>query len=432
MKTCAFYTLGCKVNQYETQSIREDFARAGYNERDFNQSCDVCVINTCTVTEKADKESRRLIRKARRQNPKAKIVVTGCYAELDYDEISAAAGVSFIIKNKDKDKITNIINSKKPAPRLPSAGEYRERGISGFKDRTRAFLKIQDGCNNFCSYCKVPLVRGRSRSRDEKAIMAEAKGLLKKGFKEIVLTGICLGAWGEEYSPKKSIKDLLGKLTAIKGGFRIRLSSIEPKYVDNGLLGAIRSSPKICKHLHIPLQSGDDKILMMMNRPYTFAEYVKIIQNARRKARGIAVTTDILIGFPSESGKNFQNTRKLIAKIRPSRLHIFPYSKREGTAASKLPGEVPKNIAAGRMKVMKAMAEQYSREFRKKFKGRIVNALIEAERDKKTGLLKGYDDKYINVLVSGTLGKKNEKYMSRIIPVRIQKVDKELTFASLI
>ncbi|MFH0840040.1 MAG: tRNA (N(6)-L-threonylcarbamoyladenosine(37)-C(2))-methylthiotransferase MtaB [Candidatus Omnitrophota bacterium] len=432
MKTCAFYTLGCKVNQYETQAIRENFIKAGYKERDFSRSCHVYVINTCTVTEKTDKESRRLMRKAHRQNPRAKIVVTGCYAELDRAEINAIDGVSFIIKNKDKDKIADIVDSKKTARRLRPTAKYPEPGISDFKDRSKAFLKIQDGCNNLCSYCKVPIVRGYSRSRNEEAVIAEAKRLLKKGFKEIVLTGICLGSWGEEYVPEKSIEDLLRKLTAIKGDFRIRLSSIEPKYANNGLLGAIKRSPKICKHLHMPLQSGDDKILKMMNRPYTFREYAKIAQNARRKVPSIAITTDILIGFPSEGSKNFRNTCKLMARIRPSRIHIFPYSRREGTAASKLQGELPKNVVAGRIKVMKALAEQYSYEFRKKFKDKIVKVLVEAERDKKTGFLKGYDDHYINVLISGTLGKKNERYISKVIPVRIQKVDKELTLASLI
>ena len=430
MKTCAFYTLGCKVNQYETEAIRENFVKAGYAEADFNTPCDVYVINTCTVTEKADKESRRLIRKAYNKNPGAKIVVTGCYVELDYDEISALPGASFIIRNKDKDRIVDIIDSKMIPAACPKAKGYHGLAISDFKARSKAFLKIQDGCNNFCSYCKVPLVRGHSKSRTERAIIAECGRLLKNGFREIILTGICLGAWGEEFSPKKHLSHLIKKLTAIKGDFRIRLSSIEPKYVDNRLLEVIKNSPKLCRHLHIPLQSGDDKILKMMNRPYTFREYVKIVQNARHKVPGIAITTDILIGFPSESGKNFRNTSKLVETIKPSRIHIFPYSRREETVAATLTGEVPKDLVAKRMKVMKTLAERYSYEYRKKFIGKRAKVLVESERDRQTRLLKGYDDRYINIIIKGVDPKDEERCISQIVTVRIQKVDKNQTLAT--
>jgi len=432
MKTCAFYTLGCKVNQYETQSIRENFIKAGYREVDFNEPCGVYVINTCTVTEKTDKESRRLIRKAHRQNPLAEIVVTGCYAELDSDEITSTPGVSFIIKNADKDKITDIIASKSAAVGVSGTKEYASGAISDFKDRSKAFLKIQDGCNNFCSYCKVPLVRGYSVSRREDSIIAEAKRLIAKGFREIILTGICLGAWGFGVSRKKDLSALLENITGIKGDFRIRLSSIEPKYVNDKLLAVIKRSLKLCKHLHIPLQSGDDKILKMMNRPYTFAEYTEIITNARRKIPGISVTTDILLGFPGEGDGNFRNTCKLIEKIMPSRIHIFPYSRRKGTVAASLPEEVPKSVVAKRLKVMNALALKASYGYRRHFLGKTTEVLVEAERDKESGLLKGYDDKYISIMLTDSASKEAERYISHLVPVRIQKVDSQKTYGAII
>ena len=429
MKTCAFYTLGCKVNQYETQSIRESFLESGYKEVEFGEPSDVYVINTCTVTEKTDKESRRLIRKAGRQNSKAKIVVTGCYTELDSDEIKSVPGVSFIIKNADKDKIVRIIDSEKLF-RTPSGNKkYSPLEISDFKDRSKAFLKIQDGCSNFCSYCKVPLVRGSSVSRGEGSVIAEAERLVRKGFKEIILTGICLGAWGRELIPKKSLSPLLVKLAGIDGDFRIRLSSIEPKYVDNDLLETIKYFPKLCRHLHVPFQSGDNKILKMMNRPYTFDRYVKIIRNARRRIPAVSVTTDILIGFPGEGDRNFRNTCKLIEAVGPSRIHIFPYSKRNGTVAANLANEVPKDTIAKRLKAMNTLALKASYEYRKKFLGKTTEVLVEAERDRVTGLLKGYDDKYINILINSFGAKAAEKSISSIVKVRIQKVDINSTYA---
>lgn len=432
MKTCAFYTLGCKVNQYETQSIRESFLRSGYKEVEFDSPSDVYVINTCTVTGKTDKESRRLIRKAGRQNPSARIIVTGCYAELDSGEIKSVPGVSFIIKNADKDKIPRIIDSKYTPRTASEDKKYGPLEISDFKDRSKAFLKIQDGCSNFCSYCKVPLVRGSSVSRNEDSVIAEAGRLIAKGFKEMILTGICLGAWGGESHPKKGLAPLLKKLAGIDGDFRIRLSSIEPKYVNDGLLEIIKRSPKLCKHLHVPFQSGDDKILKLMNRPYTFDKYAGIIKNARRMIPDVSVTTDVLIGFPGETDKNFRNTCKLIEAVRPSRVHIFPYSKRRGTAAANMAGEVPKDIMTVRVKAMNDLALKVSYAYREKFLGSEAKVLVEAERDKVTGLLKGYDDKYISITIAGSGARTAETYVSKLVRVRIKKVDINSTYALII
>jgi threonylcarbamoyladenosine tRNA methylthiotransferase MtaB len=427
MKTCAFYTLGCKVNQYETQSIRESFIKAGYEEVKFNRHSDIYVINTCTVTARTDKESRRLIREVHRRNPLARIVVTGCYVELNEDEIKDIPGVRFIVKNRDKDKIIDIINSKEIHYTQSSDNVYLSLAISDFKDRTKAFLKVQDGCNNFCSYCKIPFVRGRSRSRDIESAVAEFKCLITKGFKEIVLTGICIGAWGEDFSAKRCFSELLERLVSLGGDFRIRLSSIEPKYVNIRLALLIESSPKLCRQLHIPLQSGDDEILKKMNRPYTADKYIDIIEMIRSKIPEISITTDILVGFPGETDENFSNTCRLIEKIRPSRIHIFSYSPRERTAVLGLGGEISKDIVKKRMSEMKDLASSLSYKYRKDFLQRETKVLVEQERDRQTGFLKGYDDKYIKILLKGP-----DYYKSKIIPVRIEKIEMDSTFGVIL
>ncbi len=430
MRTCAFYTLGCKVNQYETQSIRECFARAGYREREFNKPCNVYVINTCTVTLKADKESRRLIREVHRRSPRAKVIVTGCYVELNESELRDMSGNHIIVRQRDKGKIVDIIASKMVLPQFIQSidnKEYPPFDISDFKNRTKAFLKVQDGCNNFCSYCKVSLVRGRSRSRDMASALAEMRRLLAKGFKEIVLTGICLGAWGEDLSPRRSLSELLEELIKPEGGFRIRLSSIEPKYVNNRLISVMKSSRKLCRHLHIPFQSGDDEILKAMNRPYTVDEYLNIVEMARDNIPEISVTTDIMVGFPQETEVNFGNTCRFIEKAKPSRIHVFTYSKREGTSAFLLKAEVPKNMAKERLMRIKLLESKISYGYRKNFLQKVAEVLIEAERDEDTGLLKGYDDRYIKILMGG-----RDIYKSRIMPVRIESIDKNRTIGAIL
>jgi threonylcarbamoyladenosine tRNA methylthiotransferase MtaB len=423
MRTCAFYTLGCKVNQYETQSIRESFGKAGYREVNFSEPADVYVINTCTVTAKTDKESRRLVREAHRKNPSALIVPTGCYVECDEGEIRNIPGVNLVVKNKDKDEIVNIVRSGDHGLGRASGKDYLPLSISDFKDRTKAFLKVQEGCDNFCSYCKVPLVRGRSRSRDIKSTIAEMRRLVSKGFKEIVLTGICLGAWGADLLPKKSFDELVECLIKLDGDFRIRLSSIEPKYVNTRLLSLIKSTPKLCKHLHIPLQSGDDDILKAMNRPYTADKYVDIVKRIRRMIPDIAITTDILLGFPGETESRFRSTYKLVKEIKPSRIHIFSYSERKGAAASRLERTVSKEEVKRRLNRMRGLALEISYKYRKDFLHKTTKVLVESERDKETGLLKGYDDKYMRILLEGP-----DSYKSRIMPSKIQRVETERTF----
>jgi threonylcarbamoyladenosine tRNA methylthiotransferase MtaB len=321
--------------------------------------------------------------------------VTGCYAELDSDEIREISGDLLIVKNSEKPKILQYLKTgtvlTENCPRL---------GISAFEGRTKAFVKAQDGCDNFCSYCRVPLARGRSRSRDSAEIIREMVGLVLSGYKEIVLTGICLGAWGRDIG-----RDLAGLLCEIEkevsGEYRIRLSSIEPWYVTEPLIEKIAGSKRICAHLHIPMQSGDDEILRAMNRAFASSDFVKLIEKTRSYLPDAAFTTDILVGFPQEARRHFDNTLRVLELTRPSRMHIFPYSRREGTAASILKGGLSPHVAAERVKTLEALRLKLALEFQDRFARRHAQVLVETGRDKATGRLTGYTDTYIKASFDG-------------------------------
>lgn len=416
-RTIKFYTLGCKVNQYDTQEMRERLLESGFSESLKAQPADVCLINTCTVTQKADSESLNLIRRSRRENPAAKVIVTGCLAELDGPRIKKIDGVGLIIKNKDKDKILSFLNHR-----------AKRKGITYFKGHTRAFLKIQDGCDNCCSYCKVPLVRGRSRSKPLKEIIQEADALVKNGFKEIVLTGVCLGAYGRDLKSKVSLTDVIDALEPIRGLLRIRLSSIEASDVTPDLIEKIANSTKVCRHLHIPIQSGDNSILKKMNRKYRRRDYLKLIKSLRKYIPEIAVTTDILVGFPGESENNFLNTVDLVRKIQPARVHIFPYSRREKTVAgeSSWPQIDARQIKKRIMRLNRS-ALSYAINFKKKSFGRDLEVLVEGESKNFPLCWEGYTDTYIKVIFKGN--KKNLK--NCLVKVRPLKLSQDYVFARL-
>ncbi|MGB2705555.1 MAG: tRNA (N(6)-L-threonylcarbamoyladenosine(37)-C(2))-methylthiotransferase MtaB [Candidatus Omnitrophota bacterium] len=410
--TFTIKTLGCKVNQYESQAMREDLVGCGFAEETGRETADFFIINSCTVTGKADKDTRSLIRHFHRINPKGKIVVAGCYAELDSDrkELAGIAGVAYLVRNREKGRIAEILSISGTGLGLARgqvslSGVVSRRdlsppkrpipaGITDFKDRNRAFVKIQDGCDHRCSYCKVSIVRGPSRSRCPEEIVKEVRSLVEKGFKEIVLTGVSLGA-------HKNLAGLISEISRLEGSFRIRLSSIEPGYVTDALLGAIKSNSKMCKHLHIPLQSGDDRILRLMKRPYNTKRFAGIIKKIRKHIPDAAITTDVLVGFPGEDERHFRKTVRFIKKIRPSRMHVFPYSRREGTAAAKLSHSLSKQEVKERVKILTDLSKYFSLEFAKRFIGKPQEVLIESQRDRSTGLLTGYTDRYVRVLTDG-------------------------------
>jgi threonylcarbamoyladenosine tRNA methylthiotransferase MtaB len=375
MKTIKFYTLGCKVNQYETQAIREYFLNKGFREINNGLTADVYLINTCTVTHKADAEALSLIRRFRRENPKSKIIVTGCFTKLDSKKISSTAPRISIIKNKDR---------------------IMSKCVCDFKGHTRAFLKIQDGCNNRCAYCKVPLVRGKSKSRPLTAVVKEAKLLVKNGFKEIVLTGICLGTYGKDFKKQMNLVSVIEALEKIEGLLRIRLSSIEAGDITNVLIEKMKHSKKLCHHLHIPVQSGDNDILRKMNRRYTREDYLLLIKRLKKEIPDIGITTDVLVGFPGENEENFQNTLDLIKEIMPLKVHAFPYSERAGTLAASN-GEVLLKPAVlhSRMKRLNTISDDCAQLFRNNHLGKEVEVLIEARSKLNPNLWEGYAGNYL-------------------------------------
>lgn len=413
MKTIKFYTLGCKVNQYDTQRIREQFFAAGFKEPENGGAADIYVINTCTVTHRADADSLMFVRKSRRQNPKARIAVTGCLTELNEERIQGIDKKIIIVKNRDKEYLAQRMKISKS---LESEG-----GISSFKGHTRAFLKIQDGCDNFCSYCKVPLVRGNCRSKPLEEIIREAERLSQNGFKEIVLTGICLGAYGKDSSGKISLVDVIGALEKICKVLRIRLSSIEAGDVSDELIRKISESKKACRHLHIPIQSGDDQILKKMNRRYSRDKYLRLIKKIKKNIPGIAITTDCMVGFPGETEGNFENTVDLIKKMLPLKVHIFPYSKREETpAAKKYSAQVCPALIKQRIKRLKAVSDGCSFVYRGKFLNRRLDVLMEGLSKDGSGFWEGYADNYVKVRVKSNLDLKNQ-----FISVRIKNISSD-------
>lgn len=431
MKTVKFYTVGCKVNQYDTQHIREEYLHLGLKELENEFPADIYVINTCTVTQKADRDSLNFIRRAKEENPQAKIIVTGCLTELDEHRIKNIDSKITIIKNKDKENILFHLKIPLVFPPLEKGGGkggLSNTGISYFKGHIRAFLKIQDGCDNFCSYCKVPLVRGEPRSKLLADIIREARQLVENGVKEIVLCGICLGAYGLDLKPRLNLTGVISALEKIKGLLRIRLSSIEAGDVSDDLINKIARCEKLCRHLHIPVQSGDDRILKRMNRRYKQADYLRLIEKIKKKVPLIAITTDVLAGFPGESEKNFQNTARLIKHILPLKVHIFPYSRREGTlaAAAYAESELKPLLIKQRVDYLKEIAETCSQQYKREFLNKKMNVLFEDRPKALPDFWEGYTDNYIKVLVKSGVNLEN-----RFIPVRLKKIEGDNCYVDL-
>jgi len=391
-------TLGCKVNQYESQVIRENFVRNGYVEARNSDDADICVVNTCTVTSTSDSKSLKSIRSGFKKKNKC-VIATGCMIDDEDLDLSKLKGVDFIIKNKDKYRIPDIIRLSQNTHE-PRVLNLEPDIITGFHDHARAFVKVQDGCNNRCSYCKVSVVRGKSKSRPFERIIDECSALIENGYKEIVLTGICLGAYGKDISKTASLAKLIENICKIKGDWRMRLSSIEPKDVTDDLISLIKSEEKLCKHLHIPFQSGDDEILKRMKRPYTAGDYIGIADRLRKAIPDIAISTDIMVGFPGEEEAQFQNTLNFIKKIRPMRLHVFGFSKRTGTPAYNYKGIVSNIMKKQREHALLDAVGGFSGEFENLFIGKIARVLVEDKRDKQN-FLQGYTDRYIKVSIAG-------------------------------
>jgi len=414
MKKVIFQTLGCKVNQYETQGMREKLLGAGFKEIHEAKEADLLVLNTCTVTGEGDKKSRYLIRRMHRLNPNAKIIVTGCYAEKNRDEIIRIEGVSEVLGQNEKDMILErtlkCFDLENPDFTLcrgqdDSAQNARTRfanlSISDFEGYAgRVFVKVQDGCNHACSFCKVVLVRGRSRSRDLCSIVEEVKRLTQAGFSEIVLTGIQLGAYGDDFAPQIPLSNMVSSLLDIPELKRIRLSSIEPTDVTDDLIALMKESRKFCPHLHVPIQSGDDQVLQAMRRRYTRDFYRDLVNKLNDGIKDFALTADVMCGFPGETEEQFQNTLALLEELKPLKIHAFPYSRREGTLAAKYNKEVPDFEIASRVKRLFEHGARWQSDYLGKYLGKFLSVLVE-ERLEGGNLFRGRTVNYMLVEFEG-------------------------------
>lgn len=405
-------TLGCKVNQYEEQVIRENLNSMGFSETDPSLA-DLFILNSCTVTGQADIKTRKLLKTIKKNNPGIKVFVTGCYAVLEKDirTLEAMPEVDRVISGNDKAKLPLEICSDLD---VKCGGVDLKNSVSGFDSHTRAFIKIQDGCDQRCAYCKVNIVRGPSTSRGVDDILEEVGRLAARGYKEMVLTGICLGSW--KGPGDKDLAGLLKEIEAIEGDFRIRLSSIEPNHIDDGLIKVISSSPRFCSHFHIPLQSGSDSMLKAMRRGYNRAIFEGLVRRIRAKMPLAGITMDVIVGFPGETDQDFSLTMDFIRKIRPSRLHVFKYSDREGTPSFGMSGKVPSFVAKERVLRLIQEGEELKRAFCLDFIGKEVDVLVEGFSS--SGVQEGYSGEYARVRLEGF-----DKYEGQIIRVSVDEID---------
>jgi threonylcarbamoyladenosine tRNA methylthiotransferase MtaB len=405
----AIATLGCKVNQYDSDALAQSFRQAGFDVVGFDDEADVYIVNTCTVTQTGDKKSRQLLRRVIGAHPNALVVATGCYAQSDPERLEAIEGVALVSGSSDRaaivEAVLKLMQERQPgAPPLnivsnvAECREYEELSALGSAERTRAFVKIEDGCENYCAYCKVPYVRGPVRSRPLERVTAEVTGLVEMGYRELVLTGINLGAYGRDFGGSPDLADMLVACASVPGIRRVRLSSVDPRDVTPKLIRAMAITETICPHLHIPLQSGSDKVLARMNRDYTSSYYQEVVRAARESIEGLAVTTDVIVGFPGETDEDFEATVAAAREARFSRMHVFAYSKRPGTPAAGMPDQVPEAVKRERSAFLIKVGEELSLEYHRRKVGSVVEVLVEQA---KPGQVVGLTGDYVRVVALG-------------------------------
>ncbi|MEW6500847.1 MAG: tRNA (N(6)-L-threonylcarbamoyladenosine(37)-C(2))-methylthiotransferase MtaB [Thermodesulfobacteriota bacterium] len=399
----AVTTLGCKVNQFESAAFLSDFAARGCEIVPFSQPADVYVINTCAVTARAGAQSRQLIRRALKANPEARLVVTGCYAQAASEEIlELVAHPLCLVGNAYKHRLVEVALAEGRCDLemylgdLAGAREVCPLTVTGFSGRTRSYLRVQDGCNQFCTYCIVPYSRGRSRSVVPEAVLAQARLFVEQGFREMVLTGIHLGHYGLDLAPPRTLLDLVDLLLAQRLPVRYRLSSLEPTEITPELLTRLAEAPELMPHLHIPLQSGDDRILSAMHRRYTRQQFAEIIARCAAAVPGLAIGVDVLVGFPGEDEAAFRNTHELLAGLPVSYLHVFPYSRRPGTIAAALPGQIPGPVKDERVALLRALDQEKRRAFYGSHLGEVALVLAEAGKGAKK-MVRGFSEHYVPV-----------------------------------
>ena len=430
-KIAGFHTLGCKVNQSETEAMTALFLNRGYQLGEFEEYCDVYVINTCTVTHAGDRKSRQMIRRAKQINPQAVVVVTGCYAQTSPEAVAAIEDVDIILGTNMRHRIVVEVEAftgsrVQLVDEKDTLTDFEEISMDRVIQKARAYLKVQEGCEQFCTYCIIPYARGPLRSRSMENTLQEAKKLEQAGFKEIILTGIHLGAYGKPSEAEReagavqqaTLADLCEMLLNETSFERIRLSSIEPTEVDDHLLRLFAENRRMCRHLHLPLQAGDDGVLEAMHRPYNTEQYRQEMARIRAAVPDIALSTDLMVGFPGETDEQFENSLRFCDEIAFSSMHLFKYSPRQGTPAAGYPNQVPNEVKDARSKRMQEVAERNMLRYMEAHLGQTVEVLVEEQRS--DGIWLGHTDTYLHVAVDGPCRK------NAMVQVRLDKIDGKL------
>ena len=428
-RTVAFYTLGCKVNQYETNAMEQQFIKNGYKVVDHHDFADIYVVNTCTVTNIAERKSRQMLRRVKDINKDAILVVCGCYAQVAKEELEKIPEIDIILGINEKNNIVEIVEDyiKKQVSKeeivsdVSNQNEFLDFGDVTYTEKNRAVVKVQDGCNMFCTYCIIPYARGRIRSRKIESVVSEISKIAKLGIKEVVITGIHVASYGKDFEENIGLIDLLEAINKIDGIERIRLSSIEPNIIDEEFVKRLSKLEKICPHFHLSLQSGCDETLKRMNRKYTTKKYKEAVDLLRNYFPDVNFTTDVIVGFPGETEEEFNTTYKFLEEIKFYRMHVFKYSKRRGTVAEKMPNQIDGNIKEERSNKLIELSNKNENEYNESYIGKEVNVLFE---EYENGYFRGYTTNYMMVNVPGKK-EDEEKLVDHIFTVKILKNNEE-------
>lgn len=431
----AFATLGCRVNHYETEAMAEKFIREGYEVAEFEEFADVYVINTCSVTNMSDKKSRQIIGRARRTNPEAIIAAVGCYSQASPDEVAKIEGVDVVLGSRNKGDIVYYVNKAKDEqkPQL-MVGEvlrnkqFEDLNIEEYQDKTRAFLKIQDGCNRFCAYCLIPYTRGTTCSKDPEKVLSEIKKLSEHGFKEIILSGIHTASYGVDLDGDITLVSLLEEIEKLDGIERVRIGSIEPCFFTDEVIEKMKKMKKLCPQFHLSLQSGCDATLKRMNRRYTAKEYEDAVNKIRENLKDASITTDVIVGFPGETDEEFNETYEYLKRLKLTKTHIFKFSPRKGTKAADMPNQLDGNVKEQRSKALIELNDKNESDFAKSLVGRDLDVLIEQEVSKKPGIFEGYTRNYVKVEILNA----NENMIGEIVSCHIEDSKEEYIIGKIV
>ena len=431
----AFSTLGCRVNVYESEAMAEKFIREGYEVVEASEKADVYVINTCTVTNMGDKKSRQIINRARRLNENSIIAVVGCYSQIAPKEVSEIPGVDVVLDTRNKGDVVYYVNKARDEGKSQVHVEgvlknkkFEELNIEEYQDKTRAFLKIQDGCNRFCTYCIIPYSRGSVCSKDPKKVLEEVNKLAEHGFKEIILSGIHTASYGLDLEGSVNLIDIIDEIEKVEGIERIRIGSIEPAFFTEEVIEKMKGFKKLCPHFHLSLQSGCDATLKRMNRRYTAEEYAASVELLRETMPDVSITTDVIVGFPGETEEEFNETYKFLEKIKLTKTHVFKYSPRKGTKAADMGNQIDGTIKEKRSKLLIELSNKNEKEFIEKFIGKEMDVLIETQVKGKDGVYEGYTRNYIKVQVPCTC----TDVTGKIVDIEIEKAENEYGIAKLL